>query len=42
MLKEAEIIVNNIFNQKNKKISRHNIVLVDGNIKFLNFSEFIK
>ena len=42
MLKEAEIIANNIFNQKNKKISRHNIVLVDGNIKFLNFSEFIK
>lgn len=42
ILKEAEKISKAIFNPINKKISRRNIVLIDGDIKFLNFSEFIK
>ena len=42
MLKEAEKISKAIFNPINKKISRRNIVLIDGDIKFLNFSELIE
>ena len=42
MLKEAEKISKAIFNTINKKISRRNIVLIDGDIKFLNFSELIE